>query len=517
MGGEIVINLQPIQEFIALPPDQMLLRMFLLFGWIPLVIVLLWGIFQSWVYYLNGKFASKQKFIFLAIDVPQGNEQSPKAVENLFTYLAGAHGSLNLLDLYWEGKYQLGFSFEIVSIEGYTQFIVRTPEAFRNLVETAFYSQYPDAEITEINDYTIGMPRKFPDDEYDVWGAEFMQAKHWVYPIKTYEDFEHQMGKPETHFRDPMASLMDLCSSLHAGEQLWYQILVTPTGFDWVKEGEAEIGKILKEKPKAKPSTTGKIIDEILGWIDAGAGTTLKPGAGEVKKEESLKMMDLKPAQKKAVEGIQDKISKMGFGFKMRMVYIAKKEVMNKPKVVNGFVGFIKQFSYNDLNNLKPDMTVTATSTAYLFKESRLIERKNRIVNRYMNRSGYGSPPGIMNSEELATLWHFPIEHVVKAPLLQKASGRKAEAPMTLPLSEPPTGAIEPDEIFQFAAAERPGPAKPAAATASETDAEELFSLAVPPPEDVPLPAAASVGPAPEIPAKPAALPDQPPENLPFV
>jgi len=451
MNGEIVINLQPIYDFLALPPDELLLRVMVLFGWIPLAITFLWGIFQVWIYYRNGIFASKQKFVYLAIDVPRGNEQSPKAVENLFTYLAGAHSTLNLIDSYWEGKYQLGFSFEIVSIEGYTQFVVRTPEAFRNLVETAFYSQYPDAEITEINDYTIGMPNTFPDNEYDVWGAEFLQVKHWVYPIKTYEDFEHQFGPPETHFRDPMATLMDLCSSLHAGEQLWYQILVTPTDFEWVKKGEEEISKIMKEKPKSKPSIGNKIIDEALGWIDAGAATTLKPGAGEAKKDDgALKMMDLKPAQKKAVEGIQDKISKMGFRFKMRMVYIAKKDVMNKPKVVNGFVGFIKQFSYNDMNNLKPDMSVTATSTAYLFKESRLLDRKNRIVKRFMSRSGDGSPGGIMNSEELATLWHFPIEHVVKAPLLQKASGRKAEAPITLPLSEPPTGTIVPDEIFQM-------------------------------------------------------------------
>ncbi|NTU98934.1 hypothetical protein HGA64_02925, partial [Candidatus Falkowbacteria bacterium] len=421
MDGNIVINLQPIYDFLALPPDTMMIRIFVLFGWIPLVVTFLWGIVLVWVDYRNGIFASKQKFIFLAIDVPRGNEQSPKAVENLFTYLAGGHGSLNLIDTYWEGKYQLGFSFEIVSIEGYTQFVIRTPEPFRHLVETAIYSQYPDAEITEINDYTTDMPDTFPDDEWDVWGAEFVQVKPFVYPIKTYKEFEHQYGPPETHFRDPMSTLMDLCSSLHAGEQLWYQILVTPTDFEWAKQGEVEISKILKEKPKAKPSTVNKIIDEALGWIDAGAGTTLKPGASEAKPDAALKMMDLKPVQKKAVEGIQDKVSKMGFKFKMRMVYLAKKDVMNKPKVVNGFVGFIKQFSFNDLNNLKPDMNVTATSTAYLFKDSRLLARKNRNVKRYKGRSGYGAPAGFMNSEELATLWHFPIEHVVKAPMLQKA------------------------------------------------------------------------------------------------
>jgi hypothetical protein len=40
----------------------------------------------------------------------------------------------------------------------------------------------------------------------------------------------------------------------------------------------------------------------------------------------------------------------------------------------------------------------------------------------------------ILNIEELATIWHFPLEAVVKAPLLQKAPGRKSEAPISLPI-----------------------------------------------------------------------------------
>ncbi len=438
---DIVIDLAKISEFLSQPAPILLKQMLLTVGWIPVAIVLLWGFKELWLFYIQSQWGATQKHVFLAIDIPRGNEQSPKAVENMFSYLAGAHGSINLIEKYWEGKYQLSFSFEIVSIEGYTQFLVRTPAQYRDLVESAIYAQYPDAEITEVNDYTEGMPTKFPDDEYDVWGAEFIQVKNPAYPIKTYKEFEHQMGDPKVVFRDPMASLMDLTSSLKKGEQLWYQIILVPTDFKWPEMGDKEISKILNEKVKSKRNIADWIIDSVMGVLNVfSEGVYRLWGDTESKEnkeeDDSLKMMNLKPKEKKQVEAIQEKVSKLGFETKIRFVYIAKKDVINKPKVVNGFVGYIKQLASLDLNNLKPDMDITATSTAYFFKEKRLNRRKNSIVQNYINRdSSAGRNRGLLNIEELATMWHFPVESVVRAPLIQKAARRKAEPPMSLPIA----------------------------------------------------------------------------------
>ena len=440
---ELTINLDVINRFLSLPADQQLLSMIFTFGWIPIAFTFLWGFWEIYLKYIQDTWYDKQKFVFLAIDIPRSNEQSPRAVENLFSYLAGAHSNLNLIEKYWEGKFQLCFSFEIVSIGGYTQFLIRSPEPFRDLVESAIYSQYPDAEITEVEDYTTEIPTVYPNDEYDVWGAEFIQAKSPAYPIKTYEDFEHVFGPPETHFRDPMASLMDLCSSLKEGEQLWYQILVRPIGFDWITIGEKEIAKVIGEKVKSKENFFEKALNGAFGLVGDATGMYILPQAAAEEEKQSFNMMGLKPVQKKQIEAIQDKISKLGFEVKIRMVYVAKKEVMNKQKVVNGFVGYIKQFAYNDLNNIKPDMKVTATSTAYLFKEYRLNQRKRNIVRKYKGRSALGWAMKEYNIEELASLWHFPIESVVRAPLIQKAPGRKAEPPISLPMAHE---AIRPDE-----------------------------------------------------------------------
>ncbi|MEA3398195.1 MAG: hypothetical protein U9R06_00425 [Patescibacteria group bacterium] len=459
---DIEIDLTPIYEFMNLPTNVMIERFLYLFGWIPIAITFLWGVKELWIFYIQNQFFKKNfRFTLLAIDVPRGNMQSPKAVENIFTYVQGAHGTFNLYDIYWEGKILPQFSFEIVSIDGYTQFIIYIEAKFRNLIESAIYSQYPDAEITEIDDYTENAPKRFPDEEYDLWGGEFIQANDPAYPIKTYQEFEHQFGEPEVHFKDPMATLMDLGSSLRIGEQFWLQIIVMPKDFTEMNIADKEVGKILKEKISSS-SLVDKLIDLPLSWLSMLGDIifTTESEAKEEKEEDALRMMNLKPKEKKKLEALQNKAAKTSFDSKIRYIYLAKKEMFNKPKAVNGIVGYLKQFADLDLNNLKPDMKKTVTSTDYFFAERRLNRRKNNIMFNYVNRGlSAGKTPGNLNIEEMATLWHLPVESVVKAPLIQKAPGRKSEPPISLPVGEENIGETvfedfagnkELDEIFKL-------------------------------------------------------------------
>ncbi len=434
----IVLDLTSIQDFFALPLDAMFWQFFFNFGWMILAILYLVGAAKLWLIYKKDQYAAKINYIFLAIDVPRGNEQTPRGVENMFSYLAGGHGSINFYEKWFEGKFQVAFSYEVVSIEGYTQFIVRTPIQFRDLVESSVYSQYPDAEISEVDDYTEGMPKKFPDDQYDVWGSEFIQATHSMFPIKQYREFEHQLGPSEMQFKDSMASLMDLCGSLGSGEQFWYQIIVVPIGFDWMKAGDDLVDKLLNKKPKTNSGFLLKFV-EWLGEASEGLYSIWQDveKKDDPKKDDSLSMIELNPKQKKQIEAIHMKIAKLAFEVKIRVVYMARKEVMQPSKVANGIIGYMKQFAALDLNNLMPDVTHTMTRADYFRRGPRVLRKKNNIVNNYIKRDVLaGRNAGIMNIEELATLWHFPVEGSVQASLLQKAPGRKAGAPSSLPFSE---------------------------------------------------------------------------------
>lgn len=448
---EIIIDFTPIQNFFSLPPNVMLWRFMAHFGWIIFGVIFLFGVRILWLKKVKKNWSKNIKFILLAIDIPRGNLQSPQAVENLFTYFGGAHSTQNFFEKWFLGEYQLSFSFEIVSLDGYTQFLIRTPEKFRSLVESAVYSQYPDAEIVEVDDYCEGFPRKFPDDEYDVWGSEFIPSAHYMYPIKTYREFEHRLGDDEITFKDPMAELMELCSSLRQGENLLYQIIVVPTGFDWVDDGKGEIDKILGKKEKT--TFLNRLIDSIVEFL-SNLSELVYSIWGDIEDEKTkdenkkLSMLELTPKQKKKIEAIEIKSSKLAFLCKIRVVYLAKKEVMNKAKVVNGFIGYIKQFSALDLNGFKPDLKLTATKTAYFNKGPRLIAKKNKIINNYINRSDWaGRTAFLLNIEELATIWHFPVESISNAPLVQKTPAKKYKPPANLAFDDDisDSGSLEED------------------------------------------------------------------------
>jgi len=357
-----------------------------------------------------------------------------------------------LREIYAEGVFQLHFSFEIVSIDGYVQFLIRTPEQWRDLIESSIYSQYPDAEITEVEDYVKDAPEKYPNDTHNIWGTEVVLEKHWVYPIKTYEHFEDQVSG---EYKDSLASLLETMSKIQIGEQVWLQIQVKPTGFEWIKESEKEALKIAGRKPPApKESIIMRLINSIFGFFFLSTGepwfaTEQGEGGGpSAKKDEGMPsmMIHLTPGEKGAIEAIERKASKMAFECKIRLIYISPLEQYQAARVIASVFGSIKQFNTMDLNSFLPDK-MTKTQIKYLFIKYRVNRRRERLMKAYKMRSGSaGANWFILNIEELATLWHFPSKFVT-TPLLQKTESKKADPPFTLPVIQDEVDDVPFDEL----------------------------------------------------------------------
>jgi len=432
---DIVIDISSIQNFFNQRIDIILWQIFWWTAWMPFAYAFFTGAKMFWFDYVWGQYASTQKKVLIAIDIPKGNEQSPKAVESIFAYFAGGHTMINMFERWWQGKYQPSMSLEIVSIEGYTQFIIYVPSQGRDFIESAIYSQYPDAEITEIEDYTKNLPTKFPDDIYDLWGGEWRyRNREDIYPMKTYKDFEHTTMEG-VEYKDTMANLMDLYSTLGKDEQLWMQIIIRAREVmdqEFIEAGEKEVRTILGEEKK-QPYFMMRVwlaISKSVGFLFGFWKDIL-----DESEEDPWKMYNLKPKEKKQIEAIQEKASKIGFDTKIRTVYIAKKDVFRKPFM--GVTGFFKQFSDPDLNSIGPDMDKTIVTANYFSRQKRLNQRKTKIIDYYISRDpDMGRNTQVMNIEELASLWHFPLESAVKAPLIQKTVGKQAEPPMGLPVSE---------------------------------------------------------------------------------
>lgn len=441
-------------------PVNIGLQIFFGGGWILFIVIFAKGLYDIWIDGRQGKFASKWKFNLLAIDIPKNNEQTPKAVENIFAALAGAYSGPNLVDKYWEGKVTESFSFEIVSLEGHIRFLIRVPSHFRDLVEAAVYSQYPEAEITEVTDYTEfdsddidaeGKPvpfskLKFPNKLYKLWGTEFVFVKPYPYPIRTYSEFEHSLSG---NFIDPMAGVLEILSRLNPGEQIWIQLVITPQPPGWgepAKKLVAQlIGKEYKDPAASKFDPTSlvtKPVDSSMGFvggiIEQLTGLPLIGDSEKKKEEDQWKMFKITPGERGVLEKVENKISKHNFKVKFRMIYLGRKEVFAKGRGVAGVIGAIQQFNTSNANGFKPGK-LSKTAADYIFVDKRVEKRQNNILRHFCKRSNfYGEKTSDilwMNPEELASVWHFPVISV-KAAEVSKIGSKKAPPPTRLPYEQ---------------------------------------------------------------------------------
>jgi hypothetical protein len=426
-----------IIDFSGLPVDTPWSFAWWLFTHGAFVIFILVGLvlwFELWLINRRHEYEHGVAYVLLAIDVPKSTEQTPMPVESIFSSLAATYSTGTLYDRLWKGRVQENFSFEIVSLGGYIQYLIRTPAMFRDLIEAAIYAQYPDAEITQVEDYVNRIPVDYNTEAYDVWGTEFELMNKEAYPIKTYPEFEHTLSQS---FKDPMASLLEVLSRIQPDEDVWMQWLVTPTNDHWKHHAQQEVKAIIEGKSHQKQGFIDYLIFKLPLKVLDDIGEIILPlwgeEGGEKKETELGTVSKLSPGQKKVVEAIEHKMSKIGLYTKFRMIYWGQRETFLKGRGVNAVVGAIQQFTAMDRNGFKPSKSMT-TKAEYFLKDSRITRKQRRILNHYRSRNphrglGHGF---ILSTEELATLYHFPVVEV-KAPLVKKTEVKKSEPPFALP------------------------------------------------------------------------------------
>ena len=406
------------------------------YWWTYLPFVLGVTAIQLWQTYTRTRYIKSINWVLLEVKPPPEVPQGPKIAESIFAGLHGIYGvPVKWKKKFFEGKVPDWFSFEIVSNAGDMKFYIRCPEGLRNLVEAQIFGQYPNAEITVAEDYVGLLPGQLPDDEYDLFGAELIFTKDNAYPIKTYPFFEEAGGKDEYRYIDPLASLAEVMTGIGPGEHLWLQLLVRPTGGDWVKEAQKIVDKLVGKEPKAERDWMQKTFDAIDSLIPSGAAAEKK----EEKKEE-FNVQRLTPGQRFALEQVENKMAKLGFKAGHRFLYIGKKDVFNRARV-SAVTGMFKQLYFNNLNSFKPNGEVSTFSAGWLawlfpsgdglFKAQQEYRRKFDIYQSYRIRS-FVDKYVILNTEELATLFHLPGLNV-RAPFLPRVEAKKGQPPAGLP------------------------------------------------------------------------------------
>jgi hypothetical protein len=297
----------------------------------------------------------------LQIAVPKGNEIKIDAMEQLFASL------YSIKKGGWKQKFssQPAISFEIVAKTEDIRFYVWSPIKIKDLIEKQIHGAYPDAEIVEVPEYNIF------SEEGHVAYKSYQLAKGNYFPIKTFKDLP----------TDPMAALTSALAKMGLGEAAAIQVLISPAGSDWQKQGAKFISDTKKQESnpeKAKFSTSAKTL-----------------------------------------EAVESEIAKPGFETSIRVVCVSNSADMAKANLDNISSAF-QQFS-SENNNLK----------------SRKIRDKGSFVEdflyRYQSRFHlFGNRMSILNSEELATIYHFPNKQVT-TPHIYWLYSKRAPAPAEIP------------------------------------------------------------------------------------
>ena len=120
----------------------------------------------------------------------------------------------------------------------------------KNVIETTLFGHYPDIEIREVPDYVKLVPPTIPNDEWNMYGEDYIFTQPDAVPLRTYEKFFEPQGErisAEEKRIDPISTLMESMARLGPGEHLWVQYVLYPvTDFDepeWRKVGQKIVNK----------------------------------------------------------------------------------------------------------------------------------------------------------------------------------------------------------------------------------------------------------------------------------
>jgi hypothetical protein len=214
--------------------------------------------------------------------------------------------------------------------------------------------------------------------EYNIFTEEgkvaykaFQLGRENFYPLKTYRDLP----------TDPLSSLTSALAKMGDNEAAVIQIVVTPYDSSWQKSGSSFITSTKKQE-----SDPGKAKFSV-------------------------------PA--KTLEAVENKVSKVGFETSIRVVVVSNDDSSAKAHLAN--IGSVFAQFAGDLNSLK----------------SRVIRQKGAFIEDFIYRYQpmfhiMGNRRAILNSEELATIYHFP-NKAITTPHIHWVYAKSAPAPQEIP------------------------------------------------------------------------------------
>ncbi len=286
---------------------------------------------------------------------------------------------------------QRHFAFEIVGSRGFVHFYAAVPVALVDVIKQAVISAYPTAQLQEVAEHNIFSPVGRLSGTV---GGELTLKEPFAYPIATYQEVK----------RDAMQALLNALSTLDKEDGAGIQILIRPAESGWRKTAQA----LAKKKKDGNDKKGG----ETMWWVKQ-LGTAWYKAPEDKSGKDGEKRHELSGVDQSLVDAIEDKTRYPGYQVLIRVV--ASSNVSQRAQAILSNV--VAAFSLFD----------SAGKNGFKFTPSRDIES---FITAYILRF---FPPenvdNILNSIELATLFHFPDEKNIPTTQLERQATKQVDGP----------------------------------------------------------------------------------------
>jgi hypothetical protein len=291
---------------------------------------------------------------------------------------------------------QRHFAFEIIGNQGFVYFYAAVPIAMVEIVEQAIVSAYPTARLEEVAEHNIF--NQIGKINATV-GGELTLKEPFAYPIATYQDLK----------RDSMQSLLNSLASLGKEDGVGIQFLLRPADPSWRKEASA----IATKKRKGDESHKG--IEGVMWWLRSFITALVKPP--EAGKDEPKEKKELSSLEQQTLDAIDDKTRNPGYETLIRIVVSSNLTQRSQALLAN----IVASFSLYDAPGKNG------------FKYTPAKDMDGLITSYIMRFFPQQSSKNILNSVELATLFHFPDQNNIPTSQLTRQESKQVDGPRNIP------------------------------------------------------------------------------------
>jgi hypothetical protein len=290
---------------------------------------------------------------------------------------------------------QRHIALELIAVNSVVHFFVAVPVALVSVVTKAVQTAYPGARLEEVEDHNI-----FNQEGRlaATLGGEMVLRKESAYPIATYSQLE----------RDPMEALLTTISALEKKDGVAIQIMMRPADRGWASRSI----KLANGKRKGRSS------DIAFSAMDLAKAAVKAPD--QQRADERARLgggQDISNLQLSEIEKIEEKTKHPGFEILARVI-VSTESVARSQQLLRDIATAFALFETPGLNGFKflPALDVQGLVTAFIFRFFPPELKSN-----------------ILNSVELATLFHLPDSQFTPASSVVREHSKQVDGPVHLP------------------------------------------------------------------------------------